>query len=438
MEAPRSDIDGAEIGGAGVGGAGAGIAARAERFFATRILPRHADWVAATQAGERMPAFVATLREEARAEGLWNLGIPPRAGSGGPGLSNRDFAPIAELTGRLPWASLVFNCHAPDLPNMIMLDALATPGQRERFLVPLLEGRAASAFAMTEPDVASSDATNIATTIRADGGDLVVSGRKWFITGAAAPDLSFHIVMGVTDPEAPRTARHSAVLVPADAPGIRVERTLRFLGWDDHVAPIGEIVFDEVRVSAANMLGEPGRGFDAAQVRLGPARLHHAFRCIGLAEMLLDLMKRRMRERTAFGRSLAEYDSVQQWIAEGRIGIDMSRHFLNHAAAELDANGFKASWRAISMAKVHVPRMLQEIADRALQLFGAAGGSDDHLIHHAFVYARMFRIADGPDEVHLRQIFRSEPVPEGALQDSGYVARRAAGHPNDNKTGRTQ
>ena len=402
---------------------GAQILARAQAFFEARILPRQAEWAAGQAEGAPPPSFIEELRAEARAQGLWNLGLTalPEGAEGTP-LSHLDFAPLAELTGRLPWAPLVFNCHAPDLPNMVMLAALATPAQRARFLDPLLEGRATSAFAMTEPAVASADATNIATTIRREGDEWVIDGRKWYITGGAARELDFHIVMGVSDPEAARTARHSCILVPADTPGVRVVRPLRFLGWEDRAAPIGEIVFEGVRVPAGNLLGERGRGFAAAQTRLGPARLHHAMRCIGLAEMLIDLMKRRAHERRAFGRALAEFDTVASWIAEARIDVEMHRHFVHRAAARLDEAGFDAAWREISMVKVSVPRMLQQIADRAIQVFGAAGGSDDLPIHHAFVYARMFRIADGPDEVHLRQIWRSEPAPDGALAQSGYAA----------------
>ena len=408
-------------------GTPAEIHARAEAFFRERILPRQPEWAAGQAEGAPVPAFVETLRAEARAEGLRNMGLTalPEGAEGAP-LSHLDFAPIAELTGGLPWAPMVFNCHAPDLPNMVMLAALATPEQRRRFLDPLLEGRAVSAFAMTEPDVASADAANIATRIRREGDDYVIDGRKWFITGGAAPALDFHIVMGVSDPDGPRTRRHSCVLVPADAPGLRVVRPLRFLGWEDRAAPIGEMVFEGVRVPAENLLGAQGGGFAAAQTRLGPARLHHAMRCIGLSEMLIGLMKRRLAERSAFGRSLSEFDTLARWAAEARIDVEMHRHFVHRAAARLDAVGFEAAWREISMVKVAAPRMLQTIADRAIQVFGAAGGSDDLPIHHAFVYARMFRIADGPDEVHLRQIWRSEPAAEGRVADSGYAAPRLA------------
>ncbi|WP_347312814.1 acyl-CoA dehydrogenase family protein [Defluviimonas sp. SAOS-178_SWC] len=392
-------------------------------FYRDRILPRQAEWMRSTARGERTPAFVDELRDEARRQGLWNMGIAELPHNApGTRMSNLDFAPIAELAGRLPWASQVFNCHAPDLPNMVMVNALATPDQRREFLDPLLAGETTSAFSMTEPAVASSDATNIATSIDREGDEYVINGRKWYITGGAAPDLGFHVVMGVTNPQAARNAQHSMVLVPASTPGISVERELRFLGWNDHAAPIGEILFENVRVPVTNLLGEEGRGFAAAQVRLGPARIHHAMRCIGLGEMLLNLMKQRSLSRRVFGQTLDTYGTIQQWIAEARIAIEQNRLFVLRAAALLDQQGFKASWRDVSMVKVSVPRMLQEIADRAIQVFGAAGGSDDHLIHHAFVYARMFRIADGPDEVHLRQIYRSESLAETEVNSNARIA----------------
>lgn len=388
---------------------GRDIQAEVARIVHDLLLPLHERWAAETHAKPGRPSFVVDLQREMRERGLWNMGLvelPPEIF--GTPLGSLDFAPIAEVTARLPWAAQVFNCHAPDLPNMVMLNVLATPDQRVEFLDPLLAGETSSAFSMTEPAVASSDATNIATRISRDGDDYVINGRKWFITGAAGVNTAFHVVMGVTEPDGPRTERHSMVLVPANATGIRVERSLRFLGWEDHVAPIGEITYTDVRVPVANLLGQEGRGFEAAQVRLGPARIHHAMRCVGLAEMLLDLMKARSLNRHAFGAGLGDFTSVQHWIAEARIEIEHARLFIHFAAAKLDCDGFKQSWRHVSMAKVNVARMLQKIADRAIQLFGAAGGSDDLLIHHAFVYARMFRIADGPDEVHLRQIFRAE------------------------------
>jgi acyl-CoA dehydrogenase len=385
-----------------------------EAFFESEILTRHREWAAHVAGNRGAPPFMAELRAKARAAGLWNLGLPDR-------LSNRDYAPVAEITGRLPWAAEVFNCQAPDIPNMIMLQHAASPAQKRRWLDPLLEGRTRSAFGMTEPDVASSDATNIATTLRRDGGDWVVNGRKWYITGGAHPDCAFVIVMGVSRPEAPRTGRHSCVIVPMPSPGLTVVRELRFLGWEDSIAPIAELDFRDVRVPAENLLGDEGAGFAAAQVRLGPARLHHCMRAIGTCEVLVELMMARAAERRTFGRAVIDYDATQHAIARSRIEIEQSRLLVLRTAERLDRDGHQAVWRDVSMVKVAVPEMAQRVADRALQLFGAMGGSDDAPIHRAFAVARMLRIADGPDEVHLRQIFRQEPPARWAVADSPYV-----------------
>ncbi len=357
------------------------------------------------------------MQAKAKAAGLWNLALPDR-------MSNRDYAPLAEIMGRLSWAPEVFNCQAPDVPNMIMLQAAATPEQKKQWLEPLLEGRVRSAFGMTEPDVASSDATNIATTLRRDGGDWVVNGRKWYITGAAHPACAFVIVVGVSRPQAARTARHSCVIVPMGTPGLRIVRELRFLGWEDSIAPIAELAFEDVRVPAENLLGAEGEGFAAAQVRLGPARLHHCMRPVGACEVLVELMMARAAERRAFGRALIDYDATQQAIARSRIEIEQARLLLLRTAERLDSAGHHAAWRDVSMAKVAVPEMAQRVADRAIQLFGAMGGSDDAPIHRAFAMARLLRIADGPDEVHLRQIFRQEPAARWSVADSPYIARR--------------
>lgn len=392
-------------------------------FFSGEVLPQHRNWVQQVMRGGGEADFLPALRAKARASGLWNLALPELAeNEPGTRLTNLEFAPLAEIMGRLPWGSQVFNCQAPDAPNMAMLQAIASPEQKERWLNPLLEGVTRSAFAMTEPDVASSDASNIATLMRFEGDQIRISGRKWFATGGAHPECSFLIVMGVSDPEAARTSRQSMVIVPVNTPGLTITRELNYLGWADHVAPIAQIEFDDVVVPAANLLGERGKGFAGAQVRLGPARIHHAMRCIGLAEMLVELMIVRARERKAFGRSVIDYDTIQRWIAEARVEIDMNRLAVQRCAWLLDQGGDKASWRPVSMIKVSVPNMLQKIADRALQIFGAMGGLDDLPIHHAFTYARWFRIGDGPDEVHLRQIFRSEPQPDWTLAQSPYLA----------------
>lgn len=392
------------------------LAAAVVAFFDTEILPRHREWVRHV-ASSRAPApFMVALQDKARAAGLWNLALADR-------LSNRAFAPLAEIMGRLPWAPEVFNCQAPDVPNMIMLQHAATPAQKERWLKPLLEAKVRSAFGMTEPDVASSDATNIATTLRRDGSDWVIDGRKWYITGAAHPACAFVIVVGVSKPDAPRTSRHSCVIVPMDAPGLRIVRELRFLGWDDKIAPIAELEFSDVRVPAGNLLGEEGQGFAAAQVRLGPARLHHCMRAIGTSEVLVELMMARAAERKAFGRSVIDYDSAQQAIARSRIEIEQARLLVLRTAERLDEEGHQLAWRDVSMAKVAVPEMAQRIADRAMQIFGAMGGSDDTPIHHAYAMARLLRIADGPDEVHLRQVFRQEPPARWRVANSPYVSQ---------------
>ena len=287
------------------------------------------------------------MQEKARAAGLWNLGLPELAADEpGTRLSNLEYAPLAEIMGRLFWAPEVFNCQAPDVPNMIALQNCATPEQKTRWLQPLLEAKTRSAFGMTEPDVASSDATNIATTIIRDGGDYIINGRKWFITGAAHPQCSFLIVMGVTNSDADRTSRHSCIIVPMDAPGVRLVRRLRWMGCEDHVAPIGELTFENVRVPAENLLGGEGEGFRVAQVRLGPARIHHCMRSIGLCELLIELMMVRASERSAFGRTVIQYDTVQRWIAESRVELEQARLLAYRCAWFLDRAGHHGAFGA--------------------------------------------------------------------------------------------
>lgn len=400
---------------------------RLARFFAAELEPRHRDWVRhVMRRGEAAP-FLPALQEKARAEGLWNLGLPDLAeNEPGTRLNNLDYAPLAEIMGRLFWASEVFNCQPPDVPNMIALQAYADPGQKERFLAPLLDGRTRSAFAMTEPEVASSDASNIAASIRRDGSSYIVNGRKWFITGAAHPQCSFLILLGVSAPGATRTRRQSCVIVPMSAPGVRLVRSLRWMGCEDHVAPIGELVLENVRVPAENLLGPEGEGFRVAQARLGPARLHHCMRCIGLAELMIELMLARAAERSTFGRKVIEYDTVQGWIARSRVEVEQARLLAWRAAWKLDRDGHAGAWREVSLIKLAVPSMLQRIADRALQVFGAMGGSDDAPIHQALAWGRLLRIGDGPDEVHLRQIFRQEKPPAWSIEASPYLVARPA------------
>jgi acyl-CoA dehydrogenase len=403
-----------------------------QSFFDSDVLPRHRAWLEHTSRREAVP-FLGELQQKARAAGLWNLGLPELADDEpGTRLSNLEYAPLAEIMGRLFWASEVFNCQAPDVPNMIALQNCATPEQKQRWLRPLLEAKTRSAFGMTEPDVASSDATNIATTLRRDGNHYIINGRKWFITGAAHPRCSFLIVMGVTDAAADRTSRHSCVIVPMDAPGVRLVRPLRWMGCEDHTAPIGELTFENVRIPSENLLGREGEGFKVAQVRLGPARIHHCMRSIGLCELLIELMMVRAAERSAFGRMVIQYDTVQRWIAEARVELEQARLLAYRCAWRLDQSGHHGAssstknWRDVSLVKVAVPSMLQKIADRAMQVFGAMGGSDDTPIHQALAWGRLLRIGDGPDEVHLRQIFRMEAAPPWSIADSPYLAAHPA------------
>ena len=400
---------------------------RLTQFINREVLPRHRAWVEHVMRRREPAPFMAELQKKARAAGLWNLALPELAADEpGTRLSNLDYAPLAEAMGRLFWASEVFNCQPPDVPNMIALQNCASPAQKQRWLRPLLEGTTRSAFAMTEPDVASSDATNIATRITRQGGDYVINGRKWFITGAAHRDCSFLIVLGVTDAEAERTRRQSCILVPMNTPGVRLVRDLRWMGCEDHVAPIGELELKDVRVSAENLIGREGDGFKVAQVRLGPARVHHCMRSIGLSELLIELMLARASERTAFGRAVVEYDTVQRWIAESRVELEQARLLAYRCAWRLDREGHHGAWRDVSLIKVAVPAMLQRIADRALQVFGAMGGSDDTPIHQALAWGRLLRIGDGPDEVHLRQIFRMEAKPAWSIAESPYLMPRPA------------
>src|SRR5256885_668121 len=396
---------------------------RLQAFFDQEVLSRHGAWVEHVAVNRGPAPFMDELQQKARAAGLWNLGLP-ELGTDEPGtrLSNLEFAPLAEIMGRLFWAPEVFNCQAPDVPNMIALQNCATLEQKARWLRPLLEARTRSAFGMTEPDVASSDATNIATRMRRDGNDYVINGRKWFITGAAHPQCSFLIVMGVTDADADRTRRHSCIMVPMDAPGVRLVRRLSWMGCQDHVAPIGELAFDNVRVPVSNLLGAEGEGFKVAQIRLGPARIHHCMRSIGLCELLIELMMVRSSERSAFGRAVIQYDTVQRWIAESRVELEQPRLLASRCAWRLDQAGHQDAWRDVSLIKVAVPAMLQKNADRAMQVFGAMGGSDDTPNHQALAWGRLLRIGDGPDEVHLRQIVRMDPMPAWSNANSPYLS----------------
>jgi acyl-CoA dehydrogenase len=399
------------------------LQAQLQGFYSDHIIPRWREWQSSIKRDDvPEPDFIPGLRELARSQGLWNLALPDLAdGDPGTRLSNLDYAPLAEYMGRFHGSALVFNCQPPDVPNMIALQHDANAAQRERWLAPLLEGNMRSAFAMTEYDVASSDATNIATSMQRDGDDYVIHGHKWYITGAAHPDCAFFIVMALTDPEASRGRQHSTIIVPTATEGVCVKRELSYLGGRDSVAPIGEVTFSDVRVPAENLLGTEGDGFVSGQVRLGPARVHHCMRAIGNCEMLIELMMARAGERSAFGRRVSEYDSIQHSIASSRIELEQARLMVLKTAWLLDRDGFRAARREVSMIKVAVAQTYGRIADRALQVFGAMGGSEDTPIAGAYAWARAFRIGDGPDEVHLRQIYRMEEEPAFTIAESPHI-----------------
>ncbi len=377
-------------------------------FMLSRIQPRLADWRDEVARGSFPVSFMEELKVAARHEGLWNLFLPSlRDDEPGTRLSNLEYAPLAEIMGRVPWASEVFNCSAPDTGNMELLHLFGTPAQRERWLRPLLDGGIRSAFAMTEPDVASSDAGNIQTTmLRTDDG-YRVNGRKWYITNAAHPRCAFMIVMGKTDPDAAPHRQQSMLLVPMDAPGVEVLRNVTVM---HHHSPHGhcEIVLRDVHVPADQLLGGEGDGFSMAQARLGPGRVHHCMRAIGQAELALELMTERARERVAFGRPLCEHGTVADAIARSRLEIEQARLLVLKTAWLLDTVGVEAARREVAMIKAVVPSMLTAVADRAMQVFGAMGTGPDTPLAEIWTDGRALRIADGPDEVHRRSIARGE------------------------------
>jgi len=377
-------------------------------FMDQYIVPRIGAWHEEVAAGQYPVSFMEDLKALARSEGLWNLFLPSlREDEPGMGLSNLEYAPLAEIMGRVHWASEVFNCNAPDTGNMELLHMFATPEQRERWLKPLLEGEIRSAFAMTEPDVPSSDATNIQTLIRRDGGDYVINGRKWFITNASHPNCRLLIVMGKTDPNAETHHQQSMILVPFDTPGVELVRNIPVM---NHIAPEGhsELLLKNVRVPARNLLGKEGDGFMMAQARLGPGRIHHCMRSIGMAELALELMVERCQERKAFGKYLQQYSNVADWIAESRIEIEQARLLVLKTAWMIDEVGAKAARMEISMIKALVPRMHTRVVDRAIQVYGAMGLTPDTPLADMWTGGRALRFADGPDQVHLRSIAKME------------------------------
>ena len=385
------------------------VGAELKRFFNQRVIPNHKLWLSQAKAGQAVPEIEQTLSSEAKKLGLWNMALP-RLEDDEPGLrlSNLEFTAVAEVLGQLEWASRVFNCHAPDVPNMELLQLFATEEQKKQWLNPLLEGEIGSAFAMTEPNVASSDPNNLETSIRRDGDEYVINGHKWFASNASHEKCRLIILIGVSDASAPKSKRQSMVLIPRDAKGISLVRNLEVFDHSSVTNLHPELKFENVRVPVTNLLGEEGGGFAMGQARLGPARLHHCMRAIGECELLISLMVKRSVERTTFGKRIDEYSSTQAAISQSRIELDQCRLLVQKTAYLLDTVGNKEARKEISMIKVATANMYQSIADRAIQLYGARGVTGDTPAARAFGKARAFRIYDGPDEVHLQTIARLE------------------------------
>jgi len=388
------------------------LQARVQRFMDEHVYPAEDAYTieieANTKAGNRWTPLqvIEKLKPKARAQGLWNLFLPES--EYGVGLTNQEYAPLAEIMGRVPWSSEVFNCSAPDTGNMETIVRYGSAEHKKRWLEPLLAGEIRSAFAMTEPDVASSDATNIEARIERDGDSYVLNGRKWWTSGAGDPRCKVYIFMGKTDPEAPRHSQQSMILVPADAPGITVVRPLQVFGYDD--APHGhmEVRFKDVRVPASNILLGEGRGFEIAQGRLGPGRIHHCMRLIGLAERALELMVKRATKRVAFGRPVSDQGVTRERIAEARCMIDQARLLTLKAAWMMDVAGNKTAKAEIAMIKVVAPSMACKVIDWAMQVHGGGGMCQDFPLASFYTQARTLRFADGPDEVHRNAIAKLE------------------------------
>ena len=384
------------------------LAQRTEAFMEEHIFPNENKYHDQVDAGgwEETPEIIEELKVKARDQGLWNMFLPDS--DLGYGLSNLEYAPLCEIMGRSQMAAEAFNCSAPDTGNMEVLERYGTEEQKKQWLEPLLDGKIRSAFAMTEPAVASSDATNIQCSIKMDGNEYLINGRKWWISGAGDPRCKILILMGKTDPEADRHQQQSMILVPKDTPGVKIIRPMTVFGNDDRPHGHMEIVFDNVRVPPSNLLLGEGRGFEIAQGRLGPGRIHHCMRLIGMAERALEAMCKRVEERVAFGRTLAQRDTIRADIAESRMDIEQSRLLVLNAAERMDKVGNKEARTEISMIKVVVPNMAARVIDRAIQSHGAAGISQDFFLAKAWIYARICRFADGPDEVHRGVISKAE------------------------------
>ncbi len=392
-------------------------------FMDEHIYPNEALFDEQVNEGDRWepPAVLDTLKREAQKQGLWNLFLPVAYGEFSPGLTNLEYAPLAEIMGRVVWASEVFNCSAPDTGNMEVLAKYGSPEQQETWLLPLLRGEIRSAFCMTEPDVASSDATNIEASIVREGDDYVINGRKWWSSGANGNHCRVLIVMGKTDPgNENRYRQQSMILVPADAPGVDVVRSLTVYGYDDAPEGHAEVVFENVRVPATNLLLGEGRGFEIAQGRLGPGRIHHCMRLIGLAQRALEHMCIRAEQRIAFGRPLSKQQSVREAIAVSACDIEQARLLTLQAAERMDKGGNKAAKDLIAMIKIVAPTMACNVIDRAIQVHGGAGVSQDFFLARAYGIARTIRLADGPDQVHMMQLGRNLAAATAAALDGKH------------------
>jgi alkylation response protein AidB-like acyl-CoA dehydrogenase len=384
---------------------------RVRRFLDDHVIPREAEyWAQVREDHNRQPPVMEELKVLAREAGLWNMFLP---GHHGAGLTNLEYAPLAEMMGRHMWTSEVFNCNAPDTGNMEVLHLFGNAEQQAKWLTPLMDGKIRSAFLMTEPAVASSDATNIQTRIERDGDHYVINGRKWWSSNMAHPNVAVTIVMGKTDPDAATHAQQSQVIVPTDTPGFRVERLLSVFGYDERPIGHAEVVLDNVRVPVENLIAGEGRGFEIAQGRLGPGRIHHCMRTIGLAERALELMVARLLSRTAFKKPIAEHSVWEQRVGEARTNIEMCRLLVLKAAWMMDEAGNKNAKSEIAQIKVAAPRMALKIIDDAIQAFGGAGVSGDTPLAEMYAMVRTVRLVDGPDEVHNRTIARLEYAKHG-------------------------
>ena len=386
-----------------------GLLQQVRAFMQEHVLPNEALFEEQIKANPwRTPVIVNELKEKAREAGLWNLFLPVEHGGYGAGLTNLEYAPLAEEMGRVIWAPEVFNCSAPDTGNMEVLATYGNPEQKARWLEPLLAGEIRSAFAMTEPEVASSDATNIETSMIRDGDDYVINGLKFYASGACRKECEILIVMGKTDPEnSNRYIQQSMILVPIATPGVNVTRPMQVFGYDDAPDGHGEIVFKDVRVPAGNLLLGEGRGFEIAQGRLGPGRIHHCMRLIGAAQRGLELMMERANTRVAFGRPLIKQQSVREDIAKSVCQVEQARLLTLKAADKMDREGNKGAQDLIAMIKIVAPNMALDVLDRAIQIHGAVGVSQDTPLAHLYAYARTLRLADGPDQVHMMQLGRN-------------------------------